>query len=383
MDPFSLPFLGAAVVAFLAMRIGVPWMRARWWGLVNLVALALAGGWKLAAAAAALSLVAWVGLFFLRPANSSRSSYAKLLLLVTGLSFVFYKGQLQDLIPRFSLVGWCLVAVSFSYVCLRLIDAIRAIAWERAPLLDPLSLSGFLLPFHMLLAGPIASYQEHLVLARPLLPQPLPFPAVVSGISAILTGLVLKAVVADAIRVATYGVDGFIIVESYAQALLVLLYLYFDFWGYSIAATGIGRMLGVPTPVNFHAPLLSPTITAFWGNWHASLGEWAKRNIYLPLQIALVRRFGIARANFAGIASMTVAFAVTGLWHRLDWRFLAWAAGMALLLGVEKLVRDRFGPRIRRLPPRVRIMLRWLGPCYVIWLISLGLWFTAPSVFRS
>ena len=56
---------------------------------------------------------------------------------------------------------WLLVALSFSYVFLRSLDATRAVLAKGSPLLDPLGLAGYLFPFHMLLAGPVAAYDQH------------------------------------------------------------------------------------------------------------------------------------------------------------------------------------------------------------------------------
>ena len=66
--------------------------------------------------------------------------------------------------PLLSLIG-------FSYVFLRIIEIARAVGEERHDPPDPASLINYLLPFHMLAAGPIQAYDEFT--AQPDSPPPL------------------------------------------------------------------------------------------------------------------------------------------------------------------------------------------------------------------
>ena len=53
-------------------------------------------------------------------------------------------------------------------------------------------------------------------------------------------------------------------------ALTMLSYtiqIYFDFSGYCDMAIGIGKMLNIDLPLNFHSPYKALTITEFWKRW--------------------------------------------------------------------------------------------------------------------
>ena len=46
------------------------------------------------------------------------------------------------------------------------------------------------------------------------------------------------------------------------------LRLYFDFWGYSMMAKGLGGMLGFELPENFRTPYASKSVSEFYRRWH-------------------------------------------------------------------------------------------------------------------
>jgi D-alanyl-lipoteichoic acid acyltransferase DltB (MBOAT superfamily) len=110
------------------------------------------------------------------------------------------------------------------------------------------------------------------------------------------------------------------------------LWLYLDFSAYSDIAVGIGRLLGVATPENFSRPYLARNLIDFWERWHISLSQFIRRDLFIPIQLALVRRTGgrypLAIASFA----FAVSFVLCGLWHSISLTWLAWggvhAAGL-------------------------------------------------------
>ncbi|MCG8509602.1 MAG: hypothetical protein MI741_10295, partial [Rhodospirillales bacterium] len=85
-------------------------------------------------------------------------------------------------------------------------------------------------------------------------------------------GLVYKVVFADALRnmheqyrLAANTLDAFFSILSYSAII------YFDFWGYSLMAIGIGAMFGIKLPKNFAEPYLSKSPKEFWRRWHITL----------------------------------------------------------------------------------------------------------------
>jgi D-alanyl-lipoteichoic acid acyltransferase DltB (MBOAT superfamily) len=160
------------------------------------------------------------------------------------------------------------------------------------------------------------------------------------------------------------------------DTLISFVYIYFDFAGYSMIALGIGRLIGVPTPVNFNRPWLATSLTDFWGRWHMSLGDWVRRHIYLPLQISFMRRVSGGSAYAVNAVSLVVAFTFVGLWHRFTWPFLVWGTLFGCIIAVEKYVRDTMGAKLGSYPVLVP-WLRLIGPIYVLFTVVIMLHLTA------
>ncbi len=266
-----------------------------------------------------------------------------------------------------------LVLFSFSYVFLRLLDVFIMAGLKEASLLNPVALFGYVAPFHMLASGPIAAYKDHLTMDNHYV-STAPFGKLLKGINTITGGLLYKFVIAQGIRIFAFGLNGSLATpEDLSGSILLFIYVFFDFAGYSKIALGIGQLLNVPTPVNFQAPLMAVSITDFWKRWHMSLGSFVNRNIYTPLQLTLVRRFGIAKAHWVTVLTLIVSFAFVGIWHRLTMNFLVWGGMMGLIMFLEKIVRD-YGLRHQWNKNRlVSLFLPIIGPVYVILVVSASL----------
>jgi D-alanyl-lipoteichoic acid acyltransferase DltB (MBOAT superfamily) len=239
-----------------------------------------------------------------------------------------------------------LVAIGFSYVLLRAIDMLRALAEGRhtVPTLD--GAIAYLLPFHMLAAGPIQSYDEFR--AQPAVPAPLTTATALDGMERIAAGLFKKFVVAQTLQLTLltgFAADGpYLLLE--AQAYCIWVYL--DFSAYSDIAVGIGTLLGRATPENFNRPLLARNITEFWERWHISLSQFIRRNLFLPIQLALGRATDGARPLATASVAIVVSFVACGLWHGISLRFLAWGALHAAALVATNVYRHLLVKRLGR-----------------------------------
>ena len=105
------------------------------------------------------------------------------------------------------------------------------------------------------------------------------------------------------------------------------LQIYFDFYGYSLMAMGLGKMIGFSLPVNFRHPYLSCTMTEFWRRWHITLGSWFRDYLYIPLG-------GNRKGTLRKYLNVLVTFAVSGLWHGAQWNYMAWG----LLNGLYQVI---------------------------------------------
>ena len=120
------------------------------------------------------------------------------------------------------------------------------------------------------------------------------------------------------------------VVFYWAYALAFSMQIYFDFSGYSDMAIGLGRIFGFSFPENFNYPFISKSITEFWRRWHMTLGGWFREYVYIPLG-------GNRVSRGRWIFNIFVVWALTGLWHGVQWTFLAWGLYFGILLMAEKL----------------------------------------------
>lgn len=266
-----------------------------------------------------------------------------------GLAGLFVLHKLPWLSGRAGLdaLGAGLSVIGFSYVALRMVEVIRAVFEQRHPAPDLPSTVNYLLPFHMLAAGPIQSYDEFC--AAPAVPAALTREDALSAVERIATGLFKKFVLAFLIQqlfLSDFQTGGLYFL---VEVQFFFLWLYLDFSAYSDIAVGVGRLMGISTPENFDQPYLARSAIDFWERWHITLSMFIRRNIFIPIQLALARRNDGRRPLLSASIAFTIAFVLCGLWHGLTLNFLLWGAFHAFGLVVANLyrhfLRKRLGAR--------------------------------------
>ena len=187
------------------------------------------------------------------------------------------------------------------------------------------------------------------------------------GLEAFILGLACKVVVADHLagvlgQIRTWGVRAVSPQLAWIGMIGYALQLYFDFWGYSRMAVGVGLMLGIRLPENFDHPYCATSVAEFWRRWHITLGQWFKVHVYIPLGGS---RRGTARMVLATLA----VWLLTGVWHGAGWNYVLWGLMMFLLILGERLL---YGNALRRHP--------LLGHIYVPLMIALSwIFFITPT----
>ena len=130
---------------------------------------------------------------------------------------------------------------------------------------------------------------------------------------------------------------------------MFFIWLYLDFSAYSDIAVGIGKLLGVQTPENFNRPYFARNIIVFWERWHISLSLWIRRNLFFPIQVALLRRTGGDYQMLCGAIGFAVSFLLCGLWHGIAWNFVVWgvmhATGLIAVNAYRKRLSERLGAK--------------------------------------
>jgi D-alanyl-lipoteichoic acid acyltransferase DltB (MBOAT superfamily) len=116
------------------------------------------------------------------------------------------------------------------------------------------------------------------------------------------------------------------------EVMFFYLWVYLDFSGYSDITVGAGRLMGVATPENFNRPYTARNLVDFWDRWHMSLSRFIYRNLFIPVQLMLLRRAGPGAALWCAGVAFSVSFLLCGLWHELNVRWALWgimhAAGL-------------------------------------------------------
>jgi alginate O-acetyltransferase complex protein AlgI len=382
-----------AIVGCVVLSLGFPGKLIFRFGLFNLLTLIILIGWKISLVAVFFVLSIWTALALIKNQSNLVSRSLIGFGFFTALLFLFllhklnlanieFSAQLKQAAPWIPIqtVFHFFVTLSFSYMFVRCIDLVRSCAWENIPLVDPISLMGYLIPFHMLLAGPVNSYEEHVQANKSPLSSTTPSKVLII-VNEITTGLFYKFVLAEGIRLYFYGNAENISATEWYDPFILLIYTFFDFSGYSKIARGIGLLYGIPTPENFNAPFLATSVTEFFTRWHMSMGQFVKRNIYIPIQLGLLRSFGVKFASISGFIAMVISFSFVGLWHGLSWNWFLWGFFMGTLLAGENFMLTFLIKNKRYQVGNAKIILNNLGRVYVFFAISFSVYFFIEEMF--
>ncbi len=191
-----------------------------------------------------------------------------------------------------------------------------------------LTLGTYLCMFPQLIAGPIVTYSH---VQEQLQERTHSFRNLEDGLREFTIGLSLKVLIANQVgnlwtQVNAIGYESISCPLAWLGILAYTFQIYFDFYGYSLMAKGLGRIMGFDFPDNFHNPYLSRSMTEFWRRWHMTLGGWFREYVYIPL--------GGNRSHL--YRNLFVVWMLTGLWHGASWNFVLWGFSIFILILVEK-----------------------------------------------
>lgn len=228
-----------------------------------------------------------------------------------------------------------------------------------------LTLGTYLCMFPQLIAGPIVTYSH---VQEQLQERVSSFRNLEDGLREFTIGLSLKVLIANQVgnlwtQVNSIGYESISCPLAWLGIMAYTFQIYFDFYGYSLMAKGLGQIMGFDFPDNFHNPYLSRSMTEFWRRWHMTLGGWFREYVYIPL--------GGNRSH--PYRNLFLVWMLTGLWHGAGWNYVLWGFSIFVLILMEK----RCG--LLKLPDRVPV----LGHLYMFLVIPLSwLVFAVPDVGR-
>ena len=232
-----------AIAVYLLLMLRLPGKLIFRFGLFNLVTLVVLLGWKVALVALGFVVLVWTILTLLKSKLNPPSRYLMFVSFFPALLFLFSLHKLNLANTEFSMhlkqiAPWLPVealllfftTLSFSYVFVRCIDLARSCIFGNTPLVDPISLMGYLMPFHMLVAGPVNIYDEHARVSDSN-PPPMTPSKVLLIINEITTGLFYKFVLSEGIRIYFYGINGNISTAGLFDPFILVLYVFLIFVG--------------------------------------------------------------------------------------------------------------------------------------------------------
>ena len=232
--------------------------------------------------------------------------------------------------------------IGFSYFVFRAINFLHIQSIIKFEEHHPFYLLYFMLFPPSLTSGPIQKYQDFR--QQLVAPEPVTTPVLKEATYRVTRGYFRKLVVAYLLDQGVSRLLHSSVINAYASLLTVAmlyLYFYYDFAGYSDVAIGFGGFMGIRVPENFRKPFLATSVTEFWRNWHITLVDWFRDNVYVPMG-------GMQSSRLRASALAFLIMLLCGLWHGLTPSFLMWGCWHCCLLFSEGVTGSRpLAPSLR------------------------------------
>lgn len=214
----------------------------------------------------------------------------------------------------------------------------------------------YLSMFPQLIAGPIVQYTE---VSEQIHKRKCSCHLLAQGLQCFVLGLGSKVLLANQIgilwrQLSIIGYESISTPLAWLGLFAYTFQIYFDFWGYSLMAIGLGKMFGFHLPINFDYPYLATSMTEFWRRWHITLGSWFREYVYISLG-------GNRGGRFKTYRNLFIVWTLTGIWHGASWNFAAWGLLLFGLMALEKAGLKRVLDRHK-----------WLGHLYMLAVIPLS-----------
>jgi membrane protein involved in D-alanine export len=266
-----------------------------------------------------------IAVAFLKTPMRKRSRWPSYLVLaLTVLPLALAKFQVE---PGLAFLG-------ISYVTFRNLDVIFGINDGLVLSLHPAQFFAYTLFLPTISSGPIDRYRRFTADWHSEPERRAFYLDMDQAIHRIFTGFLYKFIIAAVIdrywlqRIDYAGGMGPVLAYMYGYSL----YLFFDFAGYSAFAIGVSYVLGIHTPENFARPFAASNIRDFWNRWHISLSTWLRDHVYMRFVMAATRGRWFKGRYTASYLGFFLAFGLMGLWHGLQWYYIAYGLYHAALL---------------------------------------------------
>lgn len=324
----SIEFLFCFLPLFLAVYLIIP-ARLRNAVLIlgSLSFYVLSGNgnyWWAGILAVSTALTYFAGLSL---AKSGRGKLLALYLSLMGLLLAFFKLYAGGIYLPAGMSFYLFQMAAY------LIDVYRL---KFVPERDLLAFGAQLTFFPKLLSGPMMDPRRLQLHCRYCTPTYEDFH---DGLQELIIGLSLKVLLANRLgglwaQPSLIGYEHISTPAAWLGLMAFTMQLYFDFYGYSLMAMGLGRMLGYDLPRNFDDPYAAGSVSEFYRRWHVTLGAWFREYLYIPL--------GGSRKGYGRTCvNLFLTMFLSGIWHGANWTFLVWGALHGIASAGHKIFRDQ------------------------------------------
>ena len=244
----------------------------------------------------------------------------------------FVAGEINALVPGMDLVVKLVLPIGISFYTFQGVSYIIDVYRGTVPVEKSLLNYGvYITMFAQLIAGPIVTFDH---VRRELHKRELQIKKIINGVGIFIFGLGMKVLLANPLgklwgQLDAIGYESISTIFAWIGIAAFSFQLYFDFFGYSLMAIGLGRMMGFELPQNFNHPYISRSMTEFWRRWHMTLGSWFREYVYIPLGGNRVGKVALVRNLF-------IVWMLTGIWHGAGYNFVLWGFSLWAILMIEK-----------------------------------------------
>jgi alginate O-acetyltransferase complex protein AlgI len=279
----------------------------------------------------------WIGIFI------DKFQKQKKLILIIGLIYnfgalfcfkylSFVAGEVNSLFPGLDMAVKLVLPIGISFYTFQGVSYIIDVYRGTVPVeKNLLNYGTYLSMYAQLIAGPIVVYDQ---VRKELHKRRITINMVATGLGIFIFGLGMKVLLANPLgklwgQLNTIGYESISTPLAWMGIIGFSFQLYFDFFGYSLMAVGLGRMMGFRLPKNFNHPYISCSMTEFWRRWHITLSSWFRDYVYISLG-------GNRVGKLAHIRNLFIVWIFTGIWHGAGYNFVLWGVVLFLILIIEK-----------------------------------------------
>lgn len=241
--------------------------------------------------------------------------------------------------------------LGLSYVFFRVIQLVIDMKSGDVPELpSPVHYLNYTCNYLMLLSGPIQRYQEFDTQTAKMASFKLTQVEARDAIQRVIIGFLKCGPIAAAL----FAVHGYFIATLDGQsselsgsfwdfsvvgsACFYLIFLYFNFSGYTDIVIGIAKLFGLTPPENFNRPFAANNFIDLWQRWHMSLGNWMKLYVFNPVLTFLMRRIKAPQAApYLSALAFFVTFLLLGYWHGTSNAFFLCGVMLGMGMALNKI----------------------------------------------